>query len=76
VWLNGWNRCQPGWCGRYGLPLTYYEWSDEIPELNGVIQRPRVAVPALVADVAVAVGAATLVAAVGSRRRLVKYGAA
>jgi hypothetical protein len=76
VWLNMWNRCQPGWCGEYGIPFTYYKWSDEIVVLNGVERRPRVLVPALVADISVAVGVATMVAAWASRRSQLKHGAA
>jgi len=75
VWLNTWNRCQPGWCGEYGIPFTYYKWSDEIVVLNGVEHRPHVLVQALVADIAVAVGVATVVAAAASRRRKVRHGA-
>jgi hypothetical protein len=72
VGLDAWNRCQPGWCGRFGVPFTYYEWSDEIPTINGVTRWPRVNVPMLVADVAVAVGAATAVASLTSKRKPVQ----
>jgi len=38
--LNVSNFCQPGWCGRYGFPFTYYEWSDAIMSINGVTPSP------------------------------------
>jgi hypothetical protein len=58
------------------VPLTYYQWSDEIPELNGVVQRPHVVIPALAVDAGVAIGASTGVAAAASKRRLKKREAA
>jgi hypothetical protein len=76
VWLNTWNRCQPGWCGRYGVPFTFYQWSDEIPEVNGVTNWPRVRYPALAVDAVVAIGASTFIAAAASRLIPVKHGAA
>jgi hypothetical protein len=36
LYINTVNRCAPGWCGEYGFPLTYSEWSDAKLILNGV----------------------------------------
>jgi len=29
------NRCQPGWCNRYGIPFTWHESGDAIVEWQG-----------------------------------------
>ena len=38
--LNIVNFCSPGWCGRYGFPFAYYEWSDSVMVFNGVWPDP------------------------------------
>jgi len=35
AYLNLRNWCQPGWCGRFGFPLTYRTWSDSFGTFNG-----------------------------------------
>jgi hypothetical protein len=47
TWLNILNRCQPGWCGTFGIPFTYRKWSDEIAELNGRVVNPPYFSPVL-----------------------------
>ncbi|HKR63377.1 MAG TPA: hypothetical protein VJZ00_06560 [Thermoanaerobaculia bacterium] len=47
--LNVANFCNPGWCGRYGLPFSYYTWSDAVIMFNGEMPNPFSA-RALVAD--------------------------
>lgn len=41
VLVNVTNSCRPGWCGRYGVPFVYYEWSDAVimgehPQFNRI----------------------------------------
>lgn len=38
--LNIVNFCSPGWCGRYGFPFAYYEWSDSVMIFDGVWPDP------------------------------------
>jgi hypothetical protein len=38
--VNIFNGCAPGWCGRYGFPFPYYEWSDATLSFNGLITDP------------------------------------
>ncbi len=38
--INILNRCASGWCGRYGFPFLYYEWSDAVVVFNGVVPEP------------------------------------
>jgi hypothetical protein len=38
--LNIVNFCSPGWCGWYGFPFPYYEWSDSVMVINGVWPNP------------------------------------
>ncbi len=62
AYLNLRNWCQPGWCGRFGFPLTYRTWSDQIAELNGkVIGGPTFSTSALMTDFVIALAAALLV---------------
>jgi hypothetical protein len=62
--------------GRYGIPLTFYRWSDSIPDINGVTQLPKLDSAALAVDIAVAIATATFVAAVVGRRPRAKQHAA
>jgi hypothetical protein len=59
AYLNLRNWCQPGWCGRFGFPLTYRAWSDEIPDFNGKITGgPTFSMSALSADIVIALAVA------------------
>lgn len=58
--VNTVNQCQPGWCGRYGFPLTYFSWSDAIGVFNGQSQTPFNLTAAIV-DGAVVVSGAVLI---------------
>ena len=62
--LNLRNRCQPGWCGDFGFPFVYRHFSDEIPEINGVVYGPWFSANALAADVGVCLAA--VLASVGA----------
>jgi hypothetical protein len=53
LYLNVTNFCQPGWCGEFGFPFTYRHWSDEIPEINGVVYGPGFSARGLAADFAI-----------------------
>ena len=76
VFLNIRNQCQPGWCGDFGFPLVYRHWSDEIPEINGVVYGPWFSGKPLAADVGI--GLAAVVASFGASLvfRLRRVGAA
>jgi hypothetical protein len=67
VVLNLTNRCVPGWCGQFGLPFTWFEFSDAIGSFNGEPQNPF-RFGAFAADVAFLVSASTA-AAVTYRKR-------
>jgi hypothetical protein len=61
--LNLRNWCQPGWCGRFGFPLTYRTWSDQLVDLNGrLIGGPTFSQAALAVDILVALAAVACVA--------------
>src|ERR1051325_8733798 len=62
--LNTINWCQPGWCGRFGVPLTYWWWSDEILIINGTDVHAGFSVAALAGDVAIFAVLCTVLAAV------------
>ena len=65
AYLNLRNWCQPGWCGRFGFPLTYRTWSDQIAELNGnVTGGPTFSISALLANVVIALAGALAVSLV------------
>ena len=53
LFLNVRNQCQPGWCGDFGFPFVYRHFSDEIPELNGVVHGPWFSGRALAADIVI-----------------------
>ena len=56
------NGCSPGWCERYGFPLSYRWWSDSIVVMNGVNLSAGASRLAACID-AIAIGAAALLAA-------------
>jgi len=58
-WLNIHNWCQPGWCGRFGVPVTFYKYTDQIAEFNGkLLNEPSFSLVALMIDLVVAVAIA------------------
>jgi hypothetical protein len=76
AYLNLRNWCQPGWCSRFGFPLTYRTWSDEIPEVNGKMIGPTFSISALSADIVIALAVALAISlAVGLPRWLNQHAA-
>jgi hypothetical protein len=60
LFINTVNQCSPGWCGAYGFPLHYSEWSDAKVIFNGVNLSDKPFIPAAFAEDA-AVAAMTIV---------------
>jgi hypothetical protein len=57
IFLNASNQCDPGYCGKYGFPLEYFRWSDEIPDFNGVTYGPRFSPLGFAVDAVITVAA-------------------
>lgn len=66
--LNCINWCAPGWCGRFGFPLTYSWFSDGILIMNGENLSAGSSSAALAINVIIAAVAAAGSAAVYRRR--------
>ena len=62
AFLNLANGCQPGWCGRFGVPFTYEWWSDAIVIENGINLSAGFSQTALALDIAIAVAAVAALA--------------
>jgi len=60
------NRCQPGWCGRYGFPFVYFSWSDAVAIVNGKSGTPFNAVASVV-DAAIIIAGVFLISRSHSR---------
>jgi len=54
--LDTTNLCNPGWCGRYGFPFEYREWSD------GIIDSKDFGIEPVAGRVAIAVALDSLLA--------------